>query len=513
MALAYAGPGAAPELRVINDVVDLGRLNEPHRLRLGAAVMSAPPPPLFERGRLAESIVTQHFARVPVTGAEYLAVTGHELGGIGLLQRDGLVFVDSRVQPHGFNRLITAEGMPAHWMGALVSPFADVIESDEAVGVVLNPHMVWGHFLLEMMARIHLLAKLRDLGRAMRVAVPLDAPEWVRGFIALYFTPVETLFYDSRTQRVRAPCFVLPSMMMTHYLLHPEMNVVVETVRTRVLGADTGPEKDAPKRLYLSRSRHAGWHAITNEAEVEAVMTDLGFTVVHPQELSLREQLRLFAGAECIVSQYSSAAHNAIFAPRGAAVACFGWMNRCQSGIAALRNQPMAYLPSRDGGLIYPPDAHGSRVYQFPIDCAALARTLPRFLGFAGKPLPRGTLSPAAPAAETPTRVPITDGLLGAGQWEYGRNDQTPSTTAMRFLPDGNIGGYDFTNERHWSLDDGHLEIYGENFALTVRFSQATIEGGVVSLLGPYLPDPGLGITLRLARTADAGPTDTTPKE
>ena len=504
MALAYAGPGPSPEFRPINDVAALGRLNEPHRLRLGTPLLSNPPPPLFERTRLPGPIADQHAARIQVPGAEYLAITGHELGSIGLLQRDGHIFVDNRVQPPEFNEKITPRGMPPRWMGALVSPEAEVIDCDDAIGVVLNPHMVWGHFLLEMLARIHLLAKLRDLGRPIRVAVPTDAPGWVRNVIALYFSPTETLPYDSRRQRVRAPCFVLPSMLMAHYLLHPELNKVVEDLRMRVLGVDTSPGPRAPTRLYLSRARHRGWHAIPNEAEVEATMADLGFTVVHPQELPLRDQLRLYSGAQCIVSQFSSAAHNALFAPRGAAVMCFGWMNRCQSGIAALRGQPLAYLTDRGGRLIYPEDAHGSQVFEFPIDCVALARTIPNFLAFADTAQTRRPVAPSRPVSLSPPKqivpVPISVALILAGTWQYGRKGQPPSTTAMHFMPDGSIAGYDFPNERFWAINSGGLEIRNANFDVTVRFAEATVENGMITLFGPYVPDPSLGITLRLAR-------------
>ena len=112
-------------------------------------------------------------------------------------------------------------------------------------------------------------------------------------------------------------------------------------------------------------------------------MTDLGFTIVHPQELPLHEQLAIYAGAECIVAQFCSAAHNALFAPFGTPVFCFGWMNRCQSGIAALRQQPLAYMRPSDIEMIFPPANHKPGSFRFHIDCRELARELPAFLRFA----------------------------------------------------------------------------------------------------------------------------------
>jgi capsular polysaccharide biosynthesis protein len=163
--------------------------------------------------------------------------------------------------------------------------------------------------------------------------------------------------------------------MMLHYNFHPSVNAVVEGLLPCATSAPA-------RRLYLSRARHDGWHALANESEVEVVLTDLGFTVLHPQELDLPTQLAHYAAATCIVAQYSSAAHNALFAPFGTPVCCFGWMNRCQSGIAALRGQPVAYLKPSNCDLIYPPAHRDPGVFRLQVDCQALARDLPAFLRF-----------------------------------------------------------------------------------------------------------------------------------
>lgn len=340
------------------------------------------PPPLFDAAALPDNVVEEHRRRVLVPGAQFLAVTGHELGSVGVLRQGGQLFLDDRVMPPGFGAQMRPGAMPPHWVRGLFSGRVETIEIDRPVGVVLNPHLVWGHFLLEMVARIHSMARLRTLGRPMPIAVPTDIPDWAHGFIGVYFSRDEIIAYHSQTQRVRAPCFVMPGIMMSNYHLHPEMNTVVEDVLRRVLGSGPTPV-DLPRRLYLSRGRQPGTHFISNEAEVAATLTDLGFATIHPQELSLREQLALYSGAECIVAQFCSAAHNALFAPPGTPVFCFGWMNALQSRIAALRGQPLAYMRPSDRDLIYPTDDKRPPIYSFRIDCAALRRTLPEFLAFA----------------------------------------------------------------------------------------------------------------------------------
>jgi Glycosyltransferase 61 len=381
--LVYHGPGVVSEFQTVSDVEALGTLNAPHLLRFGEDMLSAPSSPLFEPARLPDRIVWEHTNRILVGGAEYYAVTDHELGGYGLLHSRGKVFVHDRIQPHGFNHVIKSEErIPSHWISGMFSAGTETIEADALVGVVLNAHLVWGHFLLEMMARVHLLAKLRELGKPIRIAVPIDGPIWVQEFIALYFSTDEIIFYEASRHRVRAQCFILPSSMELHYYLHPAINLVVEELLQRVVPSYTG--KRGSKRLYLSRSHHKGGHEIENEIEVESTLSNAGFTIVHPQEMSLLQQLALYSDAECIVSLYSSALHNTIFAPRGTAVFCFGWMNRCQSGIAALRGQPTAYMSPSDSDIIFPPANREPGPFKMRIDCRKLPYELDAFLRFAG---------------------------------------------------------------------------------------------------------------------------------
>ena len=67
------------------------------------------------------------------------------------------------------------------------------------------------------------------------------------------------------------------------------------------------------ERIYLSRSRAAG-RELRNEAEIEQIFADRGFLIVHPQDLAIEDQVRLFANARLIAGSGGSAMHNAVFA-------------------------------------------------------------------------------------------------------------------------------------------------------------------------------------------------------
>lgn len=76
---------------------------------------------------------------------------------------------------------------------------------------------------------------------------------------------------------------------------------------------------DTPDRVYVSR-RRVGGRSLLNEAAVERVAEELGFTVVHPQELTIGEQITVFANASMVMGSGGSAMHNAVFCARDARV-------------------------------------------------------------------------------------------------------------------------------------------------------------------------------------------------
>lgn len=77
-----------------------------------------------------------------------------------------------------------------------------------------------------------------------------------------------------------------------------------------------GDLSQLPTRIYLSRSRLDKRRA-TNEAEIESLMIERGFAVVHPQDHPLYRQVGMLRRAEVIAGCDGSALHLAVFARPG----------------------------------------------------------------------------------------------------------------------------------------------------------------------------------------------------
>ena len=236
---------------------------------------------------------------------------------------------------------------PARWAGR------EHLASALPVASVLHPNMIFGHFLLEMLPRLYVLSLMRQLGARFVTALPRDVPDWVRPFIALYVPLAEQLWYDPKLQIIEAPSIVLPSMLHEQHHFHPAFNSMVADLRARAGltpdPGDTPRDPGAPKRLYLSRKLVGRNRRLQNEDEVETLMQRLGFTLVHPEQLPLREQLTLFDGAEVVAGEYSSALHNTMFCRPGTRVISIDYYSGYQSALGRLRQQPHGFVAPDDG--------------------------------------------------------------------------------------------------------------------------------------------------------------------
>jgi capsular polysaccharide biosynthesis protein len=56
---------------------------------------------------------------------------------------------------------------------------------------------------------------------------------------------------------------------------------------------------------------------ISNEADLVEMLAHHGFEAIHPQTLTVRQQIELFAGAEAVIGSFGSGLTNLIFSPPG----------------------------------------------------------------------------------------------------------------------------------------------------------------------------------------------------
>lgn len=203
----------------------------------------------------------------------------------------------------------------------------------------------YGHWLLEGMPKLLLLARIADRLPPLRVILPQSLPLWVAQWIELLLPQAAVERYDDATEYVQCETLLMPTLLLSpeHYP-HPELAALLESVRRFARLA----EKPSTQ-VFVSRASPNPFREMINLAEIEQIAQEQGLKIIRPETLSVPEQIAHFANAQLIVGEFGSAMHNTLFSPSGARVFCLNWMNALQSYIGRLKRQHVGYLLPSSG--------------------------------------------------------------------------------------------------------------------------------------------------------------------
>ncbi len=232
-----------------------------------------------------------------------------------------------------------------HIAGGLYEREAEIEEREErvvALGAQTNPN--YSHWLVESVVRALLFAPFDD-GSMMYLSPPLA--EWQLEALALAGVPKERILMvpEHKLIRFREVFAVSRGMSRLPWLIPGALSALARLAKP----AAAHKPAAAQRRLFVSRALVRRRH-ITNEAELAGMLERYGFETVHPETLSLREQMELFAGAKTVLGSWGSGLTSLIFSPPGTVAIelqpedvgyagnAFVW------NIASIREQPFAQV-------------------------------------------------------------------------------------------------------------------------------------------------------------------------
>ncbi|ORE92446.1 hypothetical protein ATO13_16034 [Stappia sp. 22II-S9-Z10] len=221
---------------------------------------------------------------------------------------------------------------------------------------LIGPH--FGHFLVESLGRLWALDEL---------AGPFDSLVYIRGHgpghapvdsfgravldalaIAL---PVTSVGAATRFERL-----VVPSQLFGFHLRHghPAFHAFVHN---RLRGhSGEGPRA---KRLYVSRGLIGD---IPGEPALEALLTERGFTIIHPETMSFAAQIAAYNGARTILAAEGSAVH------------VIGLVARGDQKVGVVRRRPGQFVMGMHQLAGF--SGRTARLFDGPADLAALTAQL-----------------------------------------------------------------------------------------------------------------------------------------
>lgn len=184
-------------------------------------------------------------------------------------------------------------------------------------GILFGRH--FGHFLTETMSRlwwlmdsalsadsdVPILFRLAGRNRHDRCEMAAFATSVLRklGISERVLIPTEPVTVEE--------CIIPHAAIVNNHSVHVEYITLMRELGGRLLNGNVCSTGRGSRKLYLSRSRlPARTRKLANEKQLEVILRRAGYDIVHPQELRIEEQVRLFHEAKEVVGPIGSAFHN-----------------------------------------------------------------------------------------------------------------------------------------------------------------------------------------------------------
>jgi len=213
-----------------------------------------------------------------------------------------------------------------------------------AVLATLSQHF-FAHWMLDLLPRIRLLEEAGfPLQEIDGFFVPEPTLPHQRESLAAAGLSLNKIIDSSTVSHIRATTLVVPSPMSEVFAASDFSCDYLR--RLFPPPPATQPALTPLRRLFISRAR-TSYRRIFNEADVVRVLKGLGFSVVEPQFLTLREQAALFSTAETVIGPLGSALANFVYCKPGTRIVeilnprC---VQTCSAAICAERGLSYSYL-------------------------------------------------------------------------------------------------------------------------------------------------------------------------
>lgn len=187
---------------------------------------------------------------------------------------------------------------------------------------------VWGHFITDCLKKIWFLKskyyseyksykllflsdEMHELGASQRRILELLGVEVscislirTRTHVDTILVPDSCFFYDD-------PFLNIPYSTMIHYTT--EYVEMIETIRRNCQKIINKKEYEKIYYSYSKYQKKKGFRKTFGEEKLDAFFRDQGFTIVHPEDYSLDEQLSILSNCKIFAATEGSVSHNSVF--------------------------------------------------------------------------------------------------------------------------------------------------------------------------------------------------------
>lgn len=192
---------------------------------------------------------------------------------------------------------------------------------DESIDVAAPLLMLWRnyyHWSLECLPRLAGVERYhRQMGIEPEIIIPENPSSWMRESLDLLGID------ESRRHELNTHYMIGRLVVPTHPGPTPAECQWLRKKMYDGAGIITKNDSDSDNRIYISR-RNATRRRVQNEEAVTEMLRSCGFTTYQLEDLSVEDQISLFANAEAVVSPHGAGLTNLIYSESTKVIELFG---------------------------------------------------------------------------------------------------------------------------------------------------------------------------------------------
>ena len=278
--------------------------------------------------------------RVPGTRLYAFCDAPIAIGQIGIINSGEFCELDypSFGESSRFNELRNQE-LISDWQQdsiALRVPTKSITISGDCALITQHGDHVWGHWLVDVLPRLQLVRRIYPdiifaFSSLLRSAGELLERTGLR--------PDQMVFYDPYRTVIKADRFLVPGCVRF-------ANAFARSAGS-IFASFSAYDRIRTHRIYISRARLKEGSSILNHTTIENIFTRRGFRIVHPEAMSIDEQIKVFSTASHVAGEYGSGLHSSIYSASRTPVLCLQsplMKQYVQAGLGKVMNQPTGFV-------------------------------------------------------------------------------------------------------------------------------------------------------------------------
>jgi hypothetical protein len=243
----------------------------------------------------------------------------------------GMVWIENRILEESVGSLRRIMG----WGDVLHEPLLPVKELRLQEPVVVCHPASYYHWLLEVLP--NLLFAISRFPCA-RIVVPEGCPGYIIDGLTAVLGPEVKERFVACSNPIRVGTIIMPQYHTLPDFTNPQdmrlLNAEVKSKLVRESGSDC--TRSSGGRIYISR-RKSRRRRLAREELLEGMLLERGFRVLHCEELSFGEQVRIFHEADTVVGTHGAGLSNLVWSqapcrvieifPKNYILDCYAWLS------------------------------------------------------------------------------------------------------------------------------------------------------------------------------------------